>query len=127
MRARRAESRDLSAGQGYRPRGSWLVSLVIGTFMSQSITFLVAVPPMLWVPHQLVGAPLGYTVKLECHTEAYPTSLNYWTREDGVMIHESGKYSATSTTEKPSYKTHMSLTIHDIQVSEASSVIDSRC
>lgn len=93
-----------------------LVSLVIGTFMSQSITFLVAVPPMLWIPHQLVGAPLDHSVTLECYTEAHPTSLNYWTREDGLMIQGSNKYKTTSTPEKPSYKTHMTLTIHDLQV-----------
>lgn len=85
--------------------------------MSQSITFLVAVPPMLWIPHQLVGAPLDHAVTLECYTEAHPTSLNYWTREDGLMIQGSRKYKTISTPEKPSYKTHMTLTIHDLQVS----------
>lgn len=70
------------------------------------------VPPMLWVsfmkwrwqhlwlskkkfsqiPHQLVGVPLGFNITLECFTEAHPTSLNYWTREDGNMIHDSRKY-----------------------------------
>ncbi|XP_029055041.1 lachesin-like [Osmia bicornis bicornis] len=83
--------------------------------VSKQIKVSVDFPPMLWIPHQLVGAPLGYAVTLECHTEAHPTSLNYWTREDGVMIHESSKYKATSTPEKPSYKTHMTLTIYDLQ------------
>lgn len=78
--------------------------------------FSVAVPPMLSIPHQLVGAPLGYSVKLECYTEAHPTSLNYWTREDKHMIHDSNKYKVTSTPEVPSYKTHMTLEIYDIQV-----------
>ncbi|XP_043523687.1 contactin-6-like [Frieseomelitta varia] len=73
------------------------------------------VPPMLWIPHQLVGAPLDHAVTLECYTEAHPTSLNYWTREDGLMIQGSKKYKTTSTPEKPSYKTHMTLTIHDLQ------------
>lgn len=72
---------------------------------------------MLSIPHQLVGVPLGYAVTLECHTEAHPTSLNYWTREDGLMIHENKKYKVTSTPEKPPYKTNMTLTIFDIQVS----------
>ena len=71
---------------------------------------------MLSIPHQLVGVPLGYSVTLECHTEAHPTSLNYWTREDGLMIHESKKYKVTSTPEKPSYKINMTLTIYDLQV-----------
>lgn len=72
---------------------------------------------MLSIPHQLVGAPLGYTVTLECYTEAHPTSLNYWTRgDDGRMIHESKKYKITSVAEKPAYKTHMTLTIFDLEV-----------
>lgn len=85
--------------------------------MSQSITSTVAVPPMLWIPHQLVGAPLGYCVMLECYTEAHPTSLNYWAREDGLMIHESSKYKTVSSPDRPPYKTHMTLTICEIQVS----------
>jgi len=109
--------RFIDTWKGYRSRGH-RVLLVIGTFMSQSITSAVAVPPMLWIPHQLVGAPLGYSVTLECYTEAHPTSLNYWAREDGLMIHESSKYKTTSSPDRPSYKTHMTLTIFDIQVSE---------
>lgn len=83
------------------------------------------VSPMLSIPHQLVGAPLGFDVKLECHTEAHPTSLNYWTRGDnGPMIHDSAKYKTTTTPEKPSYKMHMTLEIFNIQVS---SICPSNC
>lgn len=70
---------------------------------------------MLWIPHQLVGAPVGYSVTLECFTEAHPTSLNYWTLEDGHMIHDSRKYRAENTVGSPPYKTHMKLTISNIQ------------
>ncbi|XP_006560786.2 lachesin isoform X3 [Apis mellifera] len=83
--------------------------------VSKQIRVSVDFPPMLWIPHQLVGAPLDHSVTLECYTEAHPTSLNYWTREDGLMIQGSNKYKTTSTPEKPSYKTHMTLTIHDLQ------------
>ncbi|XP_015609759.1 lachesin isoform X2 [Cephus cinctus] len=83
--------------------------------VSKQIKVSVDFPPMLWIPHQLVGAPLGFSVTLECHTEAHPTSLNYWTRENGTMIAESRKHKAITTKEKPSYKTHMKLTINDIQ------------
>lgn len=62
--------------------------------MFKKYNFNFPVPPMLWIPHQLVGAPLAYSVTLECYTEAHPSSLNYWTREDGQMIHESRKYHA---------------------------------
>lgn len=51
-----------------------------------------SVSPMLSIPHQLVGVPIGHEVTIECFTEAHPTSLNYWTRDDGHMIHDSKKY-----------------------------------
>lgn len=44
------------------------------------------VPPMLSIPNQLEGAYAGQDVILECHTEAYPASINYWTTERGDMI-----------------------------------------
>lgn len=70
---------------------------------------------MLWIPHQLVGAPLGYSVTLECFTEAHPSSLNYWTREDGHMIHDNKKYRAETSVGSPTYKSHMRLTISNVQ------------
>ncbi|XP_053592973.1 lachesin-like [Microplitis demolitor] len=87
--------------------------------VSKQIRVSVDFSPMLSIPHQLVGAPLGYLVTLECYTEAHPTSLNYWTRgDDGRMIHESRKYKVTSTAEKPVYRTHMMLTIYDLELSD---------
>lgn len=50
------------------------------------------VPPMVWIPQQLVGTPVGYNVTLECFIEAYPISLNYWSKDDSDMIHDSNKY-----------------------------------
>lgn len=41
---------------------------------------------MLMIPNQLEGARLGVYSKLECHTEANPVSINYWTNERGDMI-----------------------------------------
>lgn len=41
---------------------------------------------MLSIPNQLEGAYVGQNVMLECHTEAYPSSINYWTTERGDMI-----------------------------------------
>jgi neurotrimin len=86
--------------------------------VSKRIKVSVDFPPMLWIPHQLVGAPLAYSVTLECFTEAHPSSLNYWTREDGQMIHETRKYHTENTFGDPSYKIHMKLTINNIQQSD---------
>ncbi|KAI5640530.1 immunoglobulin i-set domain-containing protein [Phthorimaea operculella] len=82
--------------------------------VSKRVKVSVDFPPMLWIPHQLVGAPLYYNVTLECFTEAHPTSLNYWTRDDGHMIHESAKYHMENTVGVPAYKTHMRLLIRHI-------------
>lgn len=52
-----------------------------------------SVPPMLSIPNQLEAAYQGQDVTLECQTEAYPASINYWTTEKGDMI-ISGKFFA---------------------------------
>ncbi|KAL5280261.1 hypothetical protein ACFFRR_004309 [Megaselia abdita] len=79
--------------------------------VSKRIKVSVDFPPMLTIPHQLVGAAQGFNVTIECETEAHPTSLNYWTRGEGPIIHDSNKYRVESTIGTPSYKTYMKLTI----------------
>ncbi|XP_043274248.1 lachesin-like isoform X2 [Venturia canescens] len=54
--------------------------------VSTRVSLKVQFPPMLSIPNQLEGAYVGQDVTLECHTEAYPTSINYWTTEAGDMI-----------------------------------------
>lgn len=61
---------------------SCLILLTQKIFLSCYFT----VPPMLSIPNQLEGAYVGQDVILECHTEAYPASINYWTTERGDMI-----------------------------------------
>ncbi|KAL9707704.1 hypothetical protein quinque_011222 [Culex quinquefasciatus] len=54
--------------------------------ISKRVQLRVQFPPMLSIPNQLEGAYVGQDVILECHTEAYPASINYWTTERGDMI-----------------------------------------
>ncbi|XP_050667076.1 lachesin-like isoform X1 [Leptidea sinapis] len=54
--------------------------------ISKRIMVMVQFPPMLSIPNQLEGAYIGQDVTLECHTEAYPSSINYWTTDKGDMI-----------------------------------------
>ncbi|XP_053672465.1 lachesin [Anopheles nili] len=54
--------------------------------VSKRVQLRVQFPPMLSIPNQLEGAYVGQDVVLECHTEAYPASINYWTTERGDMI-----------------------------------------
>lgn len=42
--------------------------------------------PTVYVPHQLVGVPLGQDVTIECYIEAWPAGLNYWKRPNGIEV-----------------------------------------
>ncbi|XP_018784950.1 PREDICTED: lachesin-like, partial [Bactrocera latifrons] len=44
------------------------------------------VPPMVWIQNQLVGAATRQNVALECQSKAYPKSVNYWTKNDTIIV-----------------------------------------
>lgn len=46
---------------------------------------MLTVTPMIWIQNQLVGAQEGQQMTLECHSEAFPKSINYWTRENVII------------------------------------------
>ncbi|KAH9396132.1 hypothetical protein TYRP_019881 [Tyrophagus putrescentiae] len=83
---------------------------------SKRIVLQVHFPPMIWVPNQLIGASIGEEVTLECSTEAFPLSLNYWTKEDTFMIVNSDKYKMSNS--ENAYKVHMKLTIKKISAED---------
>ncbi|KAK0082302.1 hypothetical protein PV325_010732 [Microctonus aethiopoides] len=80
--------------------------------VSTRVDVRVQFPPMLSIPNQLEGAYIGQDVILECHTEAYPTSINYWTTESGGMIVSGEKYEAQYTDN--GYNKYMSLKIRNV-------------
>ncbi|XP_012141765.2 lachesin isoform X2 [Megachile rotundata] len=80
--------------------------------VSKRITVDVEFSPLIFVPNQLVGAPAGTNVTIDCHTEAYPRAMSYWFLDD-VMILSNEKYT-TEITEN-SYRSYMKLTIRNIQ------------
>lgn len=99
----------------------WLLGCRLAGRVCSTITFMtfprrvcITVPPQLLIPHQLVSVPRGYNVTLECFTEAHPTSLNYWTRGDSQMLHDSKKYRSENVPGSPSFKIHMKLTIFNV-------------
>lgn len=47
-----------------------------------------SVAPAIKVPNQLLGAPLGTDVQLECYVEAFPHTVNYWVKNRGEMLLE---------------------------------------
>lgn len=46
---------------------------------------MLTVTPMIWIQNQLVGAQEGQQMTLECNSEAFPKSINYWTRENVII------------------------------------------
>ncbi|VVC29390.1 Hypothetical protein CINCED_3A006511 [Cinara cedri] len=80
--------------------------------ISKRVTLKVQFPPMLTISNQLVGGYIGQDIKLECHTEAFPTSINFWTTEKGDMIVSGEKYEAIST--DSGYNKYMSLKIRKL-------------
>ncbi|CAN8011709.1 unnamed protein product [Ixodes pacificus] len=87
------------------------------------IRSILAVTPMIWVPNQVVGAALGSSVALECHTEAHPASENFWFRSsrrlDGDasangLKHKKPKRHEASTT-KTGLKVYMKLSIWNLR------------
>ncbi|GFS81951.1 ig-like domain-containing protein [Nephila pilipes] len=84
--------------------------------VSRRITLQVHFPPMIWIPNQLVGANLGANITLECNTEAYPESINYWSRHESQMISNGGRYHVIFTV--TTYKIFMVLTIHQVSYND---------
>ncbi|XP_043469047.1 lachesin-like isoform X3 [Leptopilina heterotoma] len=80
--------------------------------VSKRITVDVEFSPMIWVPNQLVGAPAGTNVTIDCNTEAYPRAISYWIY-NYTMVLSNEKY--TTDIEESSYKTSMKLTIRNLQ------------
>lgn len=49
-----------------------------------------AVSPSVWIQYQLIGAYDGQQVTLECYSQAFPKSINYWAKDNsGEIIHHS--------------------------------------
>ncbi|XP_018327111.1 lachesin-like isoform X2 [Agrilus planipennis] len=59
----------------------------------KTIRVTVRFHPMVQVPNQLVGAPLGTDITLVCFAEAYPRSINYWLKDGkGELVFYNKKY-----------------------------------
>ncbi|CRK87168.1 CLUMA_CG000976, isoform A [Clunio marinus] len=66
-------------------------------------------------PNQLVGAPSGTDVTIDCHTEAHPRAIIYWVYNQ-VMVLPSKKYIIDYN--ENSYRAHMKLTIKSLSMGD---------
>ncbi|VVC43062.1 Immunoglobulin subtype,Immunoglobulin-like domain,Immunoglobulin-like fold,Immunoglobulin subtype [Cinara cedri] len=83
--------------------------------VSKRIVLDVEFSPSLVVPNQLVGAPLGTDVTIDCLIEAYPKPINYWIFEEPrsrTMLFQASKHNIIVT--ENGYKSHMKLIIKSL-------------
>ncbi|XP_050666768.1 lachesin-like [Leptidea sinapis] len=85
--------------------------------VSKRIVVKVHFHPVIQVPNQLVGAPLGTDVTLECYVEASPKSINYWVKESNEMVISSSKYEVVNTV-LSSFESRMTLTVRRLSTAD---------
>ncbi|XP_049832202.1 lachesin-like [Schistocerca gregaria] len=75
--------------------------------------------PLIKVTNQLVLAPQGSDVVLQCYVEASPRALNSWHRETGekLMANTGGKY-VIRETQLNEYAVLMNLTVRDVHAAD---------
>nr|XP_036226943.1 hemicentin-1 isoform X2 [Bactrocera oleae] len=83
--------------------------------VSKRVMLVVHFPPLIWIQNQLVGIATGQNIALECQSEAYPKSMNYWTKNDTIIV--PGEHFAFETFET-GYKITMRLTIKDVDTAD---------
>ncbi|XP_020717795.1 lachesin isoform X1 [Ceratitis capitata] len=88
--------------------------------VSKRISLNIHFHPVIQVPNQLVGAPLGTDVQIECHVEASPKSINYWIKDTGEMIVSSLKYHVQESS-KSMYETKMTMIVRKFQKDDVGS------
>ncbi|XP_053961331.1 opioid-binding protein/cell adhesion molecule homolog [Anastrepha ludens] len=81
--------------------------------VSKRVMLIVHFPPMIWIQNQLVGAAITQNITLECQSEAYPKSINYWMKNDTIIV--PGERFVPETFET-GYKITMRLTINDVDI-----------
>lgn len=98
-----------------------VVTLLALVRLSNSLLITRTVEPMMFVPHQLLGSPLGGTLILECLTEAHPRPITFWTRTDannvnGIMLLPSKRLRLDTL--HVGYQTQMRLHIHQVEAQD---------
>lgn len=81
--------------------------------ISKRIILTVEFSPLIWIPQQLVGAPLGTTVKLQCHIESSPKAISYWSFNE-MMVLNSDRFLAEER-HHSQYKLDSTLTLRDLR------------
>ncbi|KAK0171224.1 hypothetical protein PV328_008975 [Microctonus aethiopoides] len=77
--------------------------------VSKRVTLEVNFAPTVQVRSQLLGAPLGTRVQLECSIEAHPNTINFWERNRTEMLLDGPRYEVHE--ERSGYQVDITLVI----------------
>ncbi|XP_038221319.1 lachesin-like [Zerene cesonia] len=80
--------------------------------VSKRVMLVVHFPPIMTIQNQLVGAKEGDTVFLDCHSEAFPRSINYWTINDQIISQTDKRFEITAV--ERGYEVDMKLKIKKV-------------
>ncbi|XP_041988937.1 lachesin-like [Aricia agestis] len=80
--------------------------------VSKRVMLVVHFPPIMTIQNQLVGAKEGDTVYLDCHSEAFPRSINYWTINDQIISQTDKRFEVASV--EKGYEVDMRLKIRKV-------------
>ncbi|CAG4945229.1 unnamed protein product [Colias eurytheme] len=80
--------------------------------VSKRVMLVVHFPPIMTIQNQLVGAKEGDTVYLDCHSEAFPRSINYWTINDQIISQTDKRFEITAV--ERGYEVDMKLKIKKV-------------
>ncbi|XP_026467569.1 lachesin-like [Ctenocephalides felis] len=99
--------------------GAYLCIASNGVPPSVSKRFIVQVHfhPAIRVANQLVGAPAGSDVTLQCHVEASPKAMNSWYRDSGDKILPSSKHMVQET-RTGDYMSVLTLTVRELRAQD---------
>ncbi|CAH1103445.1 unnamed protein product [Psylliodes chrysocephalus] len=81
--------------------------------VSKRIKLVVQFAPSVYIQYQLIGAYDDQQVTLECFSQAFPKSINYWTKDTGEIIPHSNKFVPEIIEE--GYKVTMKLRINILE------------
>ncbi|KAK4303120.1 hypothetical protein Pmani_024849 [Petrolisthes manimaculis] len=83
--------------------------------ISKRIVLQVQFQPLITVPTQLVGAPVGTSVTLECKVAAFPNAVHFWRFKDQLLINSSRQETQEI---QEGYTTTMKLSLNAIKRSD---------
>ncbi|KAJ1522305.1 hypothetical protein ONE63_002602 [Megalurothrips usitatus] len=81
--------------------------------VSRRVQLNINFAPHIEAPNQLLGAPIGTDVKLECNVEAFPNTINFWLKNGQEMLLDGAKHAIVE--HRKNYKVYMSLLIRSFQ------------